>query len=289
MTTDTWSGFKDIDTRMPLSLQEDVWVNDDYNDSTPGWGYNHFNTIQEGVNAVNSSGTIGNVYVYNGTYNESVIIKKPVKIRGLRGNDGYGNDSYPPVVYDPSVAFIVIGNNASGTNISHFYITGGVVAGILVLASESVEISYNNIYLNRRGLYIMSSPSCHITHNNVVSNTRMGISLENSNHCTFNRNYIANNNGSGIDLAFSDDANIAYNYIGLNGNFTIWIGRGVNRNTIYHNDIIDKTPFKKFWNPRFYDSKNFWNDNYWSDRAPNSIWYFVRGFYVIGFGKKIIG
>lgn len=273
---------------LSLSMQNEVWVNDDYNESTPGWGEIRFKTIQEGVDAVNSNGTIGNVTVYNGTYYESVIIKKPVRIRGLLGNDGCGEDSnYPPIVSDPTVAFIIIGDDAKKTNISHFNINGSSVAGVMILASNSINVSLNNIFSNRRGIYILSSPDCNITHNNVINNTYMGISLENSNRCIINGNYVANNDRSGIDLAYSDAAYIANNYIGLNGNYTIWIGPGVNKNEIYRNDIIDKTPFSKPWQPRFFDSKNLWNNNYWSDHTNGSIWYFVRGSYVIGFKRWI--
>jgi parallel beta-helix repeat protein len=247
---------------MPLSLQNVVWVNDDY----PWENSTHFKTIQGGVNAVNSSGTIGTVYVCNGTYNESIIIKKPVRIIGFWGNDGYGNDSYPPIVYDPSVAFMVIGNNASGTNISHFSITGGSVAGILVLASKSINISFNNIFLNRRGIYIMSSPYCTITHNNAINNTHMGISLENANHCNILWNWVADNKASGIDLSFSNYVDIKNNHMQYNGKYNIWIGKSNGTNNVTENNIIDnETIFKsKPCTPRWYDSLNYWNNNYWS-------------------------
>jgi hypothetical protein len=51
-----------------------VYVDDDYNSSTPGWQYDHFDMIQDGVDAVAENGT---VYVYNGTYYEIISISKP--------------------------------------------------------------------------------------------------------------------------------------------------------------------------------------------------------------------
>ncbi|UCF12952.1 MAG: right-handed parallel beta-helix repeat-containing protein [Thermoplasmatales archaeon] len=50
-----------------------VYVDDDYNSSTPGWGYDHFDKIQDGINAVNVNGT---VFVFDGTYYENVDINK---------------------------------------------------------------------------------------------------------------------------------------------------------------------------------------------------------------------
>ena len=44
---------------------KEVWVDDDYNSHTDGWGYDHFNTINAGVAAVAPG---GNVYVQDGSY-----------------------------------------------------------------------------------------------------------------------------------------------------------------------------------------------------------------------------
>jgi hypothetical protein len=51
----------------------EVWVDDDFNSGTPGWGVTHFDKVQDGVNAVDVSGT---VYIATGTYTEQVYINK---------------------------------------------------------------------------------------------------------------------------------------------------------------------------------------------------------------------
>jgi parallel beta-helix repeat protein len=48
-----------------------VYVDDDFNETTPGWGYDHFNKIKKGISAVADN---GKVYVYIGTYNEVLYI-----------------------------------------------------------------------------------------------------------------------------------------------------------------------------------------------------------------------
>jgi len=60
-----------------------VYVDDDYTSSTPGWLYDHFNNIQEGVDAVCEGGT---VYVADGTYNELITIDKPLTLLGATNN-----------------------------------------------------------------------------------------------------------------------------------------------------------------------------------------------------------
>jgi len=54
-----------------------IYVDDDYNESTSGWQYDHFANITDGINAVASSGT---VKVYPGIYEESIVINKEISI-----------------------------------------------------------------------------------------------------------------------------------------------------------------------------------------------------------------
>jgi hypothetical protein len=49
----------------------EVFVDDDYDPSTPGWGYDHFDNIQNGIDNVSDSGT---VHVYQGTYDVFKVI-----------------------------------------------------------------------------------------------------------------------------------------------------------------------------------------------------------------------
>lgn len=60
----------DLNTLTKNSEPAEVWVDDGFTDSTPGWSVTHFATIQEGVAAVADYGT---VYVLAGTYNEHII------------------------------------------------------------------------------------------------------------------------------------------------------------------------------------------------------------------------
>ncbi|MFQ5710866.1 MAG: nitrous oxide reductase family maturation protein NosD [Candidatus Geothermarchaeales archaeon] len=65
---------------IPVKAQPtEVWVDDDYTMATPGWGVDHFATIQEGVDAVADGGI---VHVAEGTYNEQVVIGKSLTLQG---------------------------------------------------------------------------------------------------------------------------------------------------------------------------------------------------------------
>ncbi|MCX6235930.1 MAG: right-handed parallel beta-helix repeat-containing protein [Bacteroidetes bacterium] len=63
------------------SLPTIVYVDDDYNSSTPGWHCDKFNKIQDGVDRL-ELGTGGTVHVYDGTYPEQVTIHKDIVMDG---------------------------------------------------------------------------------------------------------------------------------------------------------------------------------------------------------------
>ena len=69
-----------------------VYVDDDYDSSTSGWGVDHFDSIQDGIDAVDVDGLVN---VYAGTYNEQVRFNKTVMVIG---------ESLSAVVIDPNGA-----------------------------------------------------------------------------------------------------------------------------------------------------------------------------------------
>lgn len=60
-----------ISTPIFAQAPDTVWVDDDYNATTAGWGTTHFAVIQEGVDAVAKAGTVN---VAAGTWNENIEI-----------------------------------------------------------------------------------------------------------------------------------------------------------------------------------------------------------------------
>ncbi len=55
-----------------------VYVDDDYDSSTPGWGYDHFASVQDGIDAVAAGGI---VHTYDGTYHEALHITKSLSLK----------------------------------------------------------------------------------------------------------------------------------------------------------------------------------------------------------------
>lgn len=60
-------------------LPDLVYIDDDYTSATPGWQYDHFDVIQDGIDAVAEQGT---VYVFSGMYYETIEINKTINLVG---------------------------------------------------------------------------------------------------------------------------------------------------------------------------------------------------------------
>jgi len=151
----------------------DVYVDDDFNSSTPGWQYDHFNIIQDGIDAVAEGGT---VYVYNGTYYENVTINKTIQLIG---------EHKTLVTIDGMMKNSVININASNVTVSGFtlhnsseYSLGPNYKGGIKLYEQANHstISNNTLRDNDCGIYIYSSNNT-IQNNDIQNNTNFGVSI----------------------------------------------------------------------------------------------------------------
>jgi parallel beta-helix repeat protein len=77
--TETNPGF-DLDAIENLNPNE-VFVDDDYDSSTPGWGYDHFDNLQDAIEVVAG---LGELILYEGEYSaeDGIILDKPITIFG---------------------------------------------------------------------------------------------------------------------------------------------------------------------------------------------------------------
>ncbi len=90
----------------------EVWVDENFDAATPGWGYDHFATIQGGIGAVSGS----TVHVAAGTYTENITLEDGVEVLGA-GADVTTISSGGSVVTASSVG--------SSTKLDGFTITNG--------------------------------------------------------------------------------------------------------------------------------------------------------------------
>jgi parallel beta-helix repeat protein len=141
------------------TLPSYVWVDDDFNSSTYGWGYDHFSSIQEGIDAVEENGT---VYVFNGLYNPISIGKTISLIGEDRMNTKIINSSTNQCIkigYEMS-------SNATGVQISNFFLENGKLntQAIEMLTSNN---RISNCYFKDSFVGIYIEPE---SNNNIVEN-----------------------------------------------------------------------------------------------------------------------
>ena len=92
----------------------EVWVDDDYTSSSCGghlWGYDAFDNIQDGIDAVEGS----TVNVAAGTYTEAILIDKPLTLSGATAGVNKNGYTVPAgYAWDDTVESIINHPNPSG-------------------------------------------------------------------------------------------------------------------------------------------------------------------------------
>ena len=177
-----------------------TWVDNDFDEGTHGWQYDHFDKIQNGIDAVSENGT---VYVFNGNYYENIMVNKTIIFIG----NGSGNTTI-----DGGRIGDVVDIRADNVEISKFFITGSgddreEDAGIKVYTSNN-KISDCKISNNEgNGIKLNNSSNNTISYCN-ISNNDLGIRIQYSNNNTFSNCNISNNIWDGILVKESSNNNI---------------------------------------------------------------------------------
>jgi hypothetical protein len=170
---------------------DEVYVDDDFNASTPGWGLTHFDKIQDGILAVNVNGT---VYVNSGYYYENIGIPKSLNLKGEKAAttiiDGKNVSEVVEIRVDwVKVYGFTITNGSDGIHcsanhvlIAHNIITNNYNWGIM--ASEEYVVVYQNSIENNGhptegtigssgGIYLALAFNCRVQQNNFQNNVEV--------------------------------------------------------------------------------------------------------------------
>ena len=203
-----------------------VYVDDDQD---PGW-YDEFHvkTIQEGINNASTGDT---VFVYDGQYNENVIVNKTVDLEG--------NDRDNTIIHGVNGSDNTVLVTSNWCNISEFTIeNGGSLSGGIKVMADHCTIFDSIIDDNTDiGIFVQSSDYTFI-HDNSFTENNQGIYLYQSDHTTISLNDIMNNYVNGILSLFSDYNDILSNSIKSNSRVGIWLNNDCDENTINNNTVI---------------------------------------------------
>jgi len=156
----------------PIGDTKTINVDTNYNSKTSGWNYNHFNNIQDAINALDENGTI---YVKNGIYYENLIINKSINLIGENSSttiiDANGIDD---AIYISKKGKLNINNFAiqnSGNSSSPNNDAG------IDIRSNNNNIVDNLIYDNYYGIYSTQTQNNNFSKNTILSNSNYGIHL----------------------------------------------------------------------------------------------------------------
>lgn len=209
--------------------------NNYYNKTTIIVGYNSnadFTIIQEAINSAKPGSTL---IIQNGTYNETLTIKKTIKIIG-KNNPQISNikNNKNLITINSSnctIENLTITNNYNSTNIN----------GIII---STYNNTINNLTISGfyDGIHIINDNKININlsnkiHNNIITKNKNGIqTFKNSTNNIYN-NIITKNNEYGIYLNYDSNNNKIYNNTIKNNNQGLRLGSIENK--IYNNNISD--------------------------------------------------
>jgi len=134
--------FQTINSVKANGLPNEVWVDNDFNSSTPGWGVTHFDKIQDGINGVADSGT---VHVAAGIYQELLTINK-ANLTLISGSPGTA--VIKPLTERAAWPWGAVLITANGVTIDGFEIDGSTVCynGINAYGVSNVKIKNNIVH-----------------------------------------------------------------------------------------------------------------------------------------------
>ncbi len=223
-----------------------VWVDDDYDSTTPGWGIDHFDEIQMAIDAVQEG---GECYVYPGYYAQEIVVEKRLTL--------VGEDA---VIDSPGEGIFIL---ASYVRVEGFTIYADM-NGIKVLGAMNVSIYNCSATDAIFGAYLINSMNCSIGGSEFYDCMK-GIFLFNVSHSSIWSNKLHNNSYFGMEISHGSMDNMIYdNTFENNGNYGLCIVQNSNGNGIYHNNFLN--------NPSYDECDNSWNGlredaigNYWWD------------------------
>jgi parallel beta-helix repeat protein len=208
-----------------------VFIDDDFNENTPGWGYDHFSTIQAGINAVAVGGVVS---IGSGTYLGSILINKMLWLSG-----------------DPET--VIIDGNHQGHVVT-------VTANNSMI--DGCTIQNGGSY--RTGILIDHADAVYVI-DTIVQDCTWGIALEHSTYDVIGENIVRDCSQIGILVEYSSHNLIAQNNVQNCGMTGIHLVHQATNNTIYHNNFIEneQSAFSAGYN--LWDNGYPLGGNYWSD------------------------
>ena len=138
----------------------EVWVDDDFDNSTPGWGTTHFNMIQDGIDAVADG---GKVRVIAGIY-AGALLDKNVEIKGENGAIIDDGPLHPAGL---TFGFHVL-DGSDGATISHLVFMGVDLAIYHYASAGDLTIEHCTFIDSIQAITNWGGSGWQISHNDII-------------------------------------------------------------------------------------------------------------------------
>ncbi len=193
----------------------EIYVDDSFSYPRDGSAEHPYQTITEAINLANDGDT---VYVFGGTYNESLVINKRISLIG-------GIDDQPSFISRGIELKYLIEITTDFVTVENFVIRdpgrfiSSQYGALIHVTSNNVVLQKNNIsQCDLWGIYLDSSDDNMIS-GNLINDTK-GVFVSSSNNNVFSSNNISNSSDAGMNLRSSIrnifyDNNLTLNTYGI--------------------------------------------------------------------------
>lgn len=200
-----------------------------------------YKTIQGAIEAASPGDT---VLVSEGVYTENISIRKPIKLKSVKGP----SLTVIKAAVKEEPAILVSGTE--GVAVSGFTAKGSLSSGIALKNVSRSEVSGNKADENVYGIALYDSNENAITGNMADRNEYYGIYLEKSHHNAIETNNANRNDDKGLFISYSNSNVIRDNTANLNtwNGLTLWSSND--------NVIVDNTALRNMYSIVVSDSKD---------------------------------